>query len=173
MVEKEATCMQGAANPGGVDSIVPPWAAYRAIVVGHLIALDKCPGVCPVGVGEILLSLMHKCVIAVCGKDVTDACSTQQLCAGLRARIEGAIHSMNLLWEDHGEETNWGILLVDTQNAFNKVNRRAMLWNVRHSWAAGSCFVFNTYHHWQKLVLCGHEKLVMSKEGVMQGYPLQ
>ena len=30
----------------------PPWAAYRALVSGHLIGLDKCPGVSTVGVGE-------------------------------------------------------------------------------------------------------------------------
>eukprot|EP00957_Ditylum_brightwellii_P208333 15356891-Ditylum_brightwellii.AAC.1 len=30
---------------------------------------------------------------------------------------------------------------------------------------AGSRFAFNTYHHWQKLVLRGQDELVMSKEG--------
>ena len=29
----------------------PPWEAYRALMYGHLIALDKHPGVRPVGVG--------------------------------------------------------------------------------------------------------------------------
>eukprot|EP00957_Ditylum_brightwellii_P207863 15354854-Ditylum_brightwellii.AAC.1 len=109
--------MQGAAGPGGVDIVVwqdwPPWAAYCAIVAGCLIDLHKCPGMCPVGVGGILLRLMGKCIIAVSGEDVTDACFTQQLRANLKARIEGAIHSMNLLWKEHGEETNWGILLID------------------------------------------------------------
>ena len=29
----------------------PPWAAYRAIMSGRLIALEKQPGIRPVGVG--------------------------------------------------------------------------------------------------------------------------
>eukprot|EP00957_Ditylum_brightwellii_P162016 12334908-Ditylum_brightwellii.AAC.1 len=79
---------------------------------------------------------------------------------------------MALLWDEHDNKENWGILLVDTCNAFNKVNRRAMLWNVQHSWAAGSRFAFNTYCHWRKLVLRGHDNIVMSKEGVTQGNSL-
>eukprot|EP00957_Ditylum_brightwellii_P146773 11173696-Ditylum_brightwellii.AAC.1 len=138
MVEKVATWMQGAAGPGRVNSIVwqdwllqygyasfkvqdavanltrglsnsrPPWAAYQAIVAGRLIALDKCPSMHLVGLGEILLRLIGKCVIAVCGKDVTDACSTHQLCGDLKAGIKRAIHWVNSMWEEHGEESNWG-----------------------------------------------------------------
>ena len=83
VVEKIAKKMSGAAGPGGTDAIAlqhwllrfgvesallreavasfarfmangsPPFAAYRAIVSNRLVALDKCPGVRPLGVGEI------------------------------------------------------------------------------------------------------------------------
>ena len=43
----------------------PPWAAYRAIMANRLIALDKCPGVRPVGVGEIWRRLLVKYVLIV------------------------------------------------------------------------------------------------------------
>eukprot|EP00957_Ditylum_brightwellii_P113857 8680360-Ditylum_brightwellii.AAC.1 len=48
-----------------------------------------------------------------------------------------------------------------------------MLWEVRHLWAAGLQFAFNTYRHWWKLVLRGQEGLILSKEGVTQGDPLR
>eukprot|EP00957_Ditylum_brightwellii_P053767 4073004-Ditylum_brightwellii.AAC.1 len=47
-----------------------------------------------------------------------------------------------------------------------------MLWDVRHLWAMGARFAFNTYRYWRKLVQKGQDDLVMSKEGVMQGDPL-
>eukprot|EP00957_Ditylum_brightwellii_P000708 55652-Ditylum_brightwellii.AAC.1 len=69
---------------------------------GRLIALDKCPGICPVAVGKILLRMMDKCIISACGENATEL--------------------------EHGEEENWVILLVDTKNTFNQINRKVMLW---------------------------------------------
>eukprot|EP00957_Ditylum_brightwellii_P133176 10153999-Ditylum_brightwellii.AAC.1 len=72
---------------------------------------------------------------------------------------------MNHLWDKHGEEENWGVLLVDAKNAFKQINHRVMLWDVQHLWSVGSRFTFNTYQHWRKLVLRGQDDLVYSKEG--------
>ena len=74
-VEQTARRLSGSAGPGGTDSAAvqhwllrfggakavveftdwmantsPPWAMYGALQAGHLVALDKCPGVCPVGI---------------------------------------------------------------------------------------------------------------------------
>eukprot|EP00957_Ditylum_brightwellii_P143302 10917853-Ditylum_brightwellii.AAC.1 len=116
--------------------------------------------------------MIGKCIIAVCGDKVTKACGIHQLCSNLKDGIEGTMHSTKQMWDDHAEEDGWGILLVDAQNAFNRVNMHAMLWNVQHSWASGTHFSFNTYKHWSKLVLHGHKDLVFGKEGVTQGNPL-
>ena len=67
----------------------PPWAAYRAMMYCRLVALDKCPGVRPLGIGEVWRRAIAKCVLAECGDDAKAACGSTQLCAGLEAGIEG------------------------------------------------------------------------------------
>ena len=46
-----------------------------------------------------------------------------------------------------------GTTLVDDRNGFNKLSRLAMLWTVRHRWAAGARFAFNFYRHWVQLLI--------------------
>jgi len=72
----------------------PPWAAYRGLMGCRLAALDKCPGVRPLGIGEIFRRTIAKCVLTVCGEDAKAACGSTQLCAGLEAGIEGALHAV-------------------------------------------------------------------------------
>jgi len=150
-------------------NIFPPWAAYHAAVSGCLIGLDKCPGVQPVGIGELLMWLCSKLVIHVAGKDVTQSCSTDQVCGSLKAGMEGAVHVMWTLWDNFGDGKEWGLLLVDARNAFNKINRKGMLWNIHHLWARGSCFAFNCYRHLMPVLVSGGDdiKVILSCEGVM------
>ena len=98
----------------------PPWAAYRALILGHLIGLDKCPRVRPVGVGETWYHILVKCVLVVIGAEAKEACGTEQLCGGLEAGIEGGKHAVRLLWQKHSQEGDWGLLLIDAQNDFNE-----------------------------------------------------
>ena len=66
----------------------PPWAAYRALMSGRLIALDKQPGIRPVGVGGgMWRCLMVKCLLKVAGPEAKSACGTTQLVGGLEAGI--------------------------------------------------------------------------------------
>jgi hypothetical protein len=67
----------------------PPWAAYRAFMACRLVALDKQPGVRPVGIGEVYRRLLAKCVLNVIGTQATGACDNLNLCAGLPAGIKG------------------------------------------------------------------------------------
>ena len=70
----------------------PPWAAHRALTWNRLIGLDKCPGVRPIGSGDIFRRTFCKCLLAVTKSEATRACGIDQLCGGLEAGMEGATH---------------------------------------------------------------------------------
>ena len=49
-----------------------------------LVALDKSPGVSPVGIGETFLRARAKLVMRAAGYQEKTACGNLQLCVGLR-----------------------------------------------------------------------------------------
>jgi hypothetical protein len=100
----------------------------EAFLANRGIPLDKCPGLRPVGVGEILRRIIGKAILAVVSNDVQSAAGPLQLCAGQSAGVEAGVHGMRSLFL--ADETD-GVLLIDAENAFNKVNRAAVLWNVQ------------------------------------------
>ena len=75
-----------------------------------------------------------------------------QLCGGVRAGIEGAIHATCDRFEEYNGD-GWGVLLVDATNAFNVISCNAALWNSRILWPRCSRFLFNTYRGWVTLVI--------------------
>ncbi|KAF6202375.1 hypothetical protein GE061_004774 [Apolygus lucorum] len=150
-----------------------PWDSIRALVASRLVALDKCPGVRPIGVGECLRRILAKCMAEVSGDEVTSACKGNQLAGGLSGGIEGAVHAMNKLYQEKAlPNSNWGLLLVDAKNAFNSVNRIKALWYARFHWPSCSRFLYNTYKAHAELVLRGGVVNLHSREGVTQGDPL-
>ena len=96
---------------------------------------------------------MDKCLLRVAGPEAKAACGTNQLTVGVEVGIEGAIHAMRVLWEEHNQEEDWGFLLIDARNAFNEENWTAMVWAVRNEWPSGAQFMFNCYLHWATLVV--------------------
>jgi hypothetical protein len=172
-VKKVAQCLSSSAGLGGTDSHAlqqwllrfrtasrelhtalaeltewlsnsfPPWAAYQALMAGHLVALDKCPGVRPLGIGETWWRTLTKTLLLAAGSKAKEACGIDQLCACLKADIRGGIHAMQNLWDLHRQEEEWGFLLIDANNAFNEQNRMSMLYTVQHEWLSGARFVFN------------------------------
>ena len=121
----------------------PPWDAYRALMSDRMIALDKQPGVRPVGVGETWRHLMAKWVLRVKVQESKSAHEMKQLAGGVEGVIEGGIHDMRLLWAKHSQEEDWVFLLVDAQNTLNEENWMSMLWDVQHEWTSGVQFTFN------------------------------
>ena len=53
----------------------------------RLIALDKCPGVHPVGMSETLRRIVGKTVCMATYVDIEDLSGTDQLCGGIRSGI--------------------------------------------------------------------------------------
>ena len=49
-----------------------PWAAYRGLMMCREVALDKMPGVRPLGIGDILQRLIAKCVLEAAGLQATE-----------------------------------------------------------------------------------------------------
>ena len=60
----------------------------------RLVALEKCPGLRPVRIGEVFRRLVENLVLQAGGMQAKEACGSVHLCAGLNAVIEGAIHAV-------------------------------------------------------------------------------
>ena len=60
------------------------------------MALDKCPGVRPLGIGESYQRCIAKGALADSEMYAKAACGSAQLCAGLEAGIEGAIYALRI-----------------------------------------------------------------------------
>ena len=88
----------------------PSWAAYLALMSGRLIALEKSPGIRPVGIGETWRRLLAKCLLRVSGQESKAACGTEQLADRVEAGIEGEIHAARRQWAQHSQEEDWAML---------------------------------------------------------------
>ena len=66
-----------------------------AFVVCCLIALDNCPGVYPICIGEIIRRIVSKAIQSVLKLDVLQAAGSSQLCAG---HVQFMIQAVELLF---------------------------------------------------------------------------
>ena len=87
---------------------------------GRLIGLNKYPVVRSVGLGETWWRILSKCSLVVMEVEAKESCGMEQLCGGLEAGIEGDIHAVRLLWQQHYQKEDWVFFLIDMCNAFNE-----------------------------------------------------
>ena len=92
--------------------ILSPFLACR------LIALDKSPGVRPIGVCEMVRRIVAKAVLCVIRDDIQIAAGPFQLCAGQVAGTEAAVHTVRSVFDSDDSDA---MLLVDATNAFNSL----------------------------------------------------
>ena len=139
----------------------------QALLSCRLIALNKLPGVRPIGVGETCRRIIGKAVLSVLGRDVLETVGSAQLCAGQKGGCEAAVHALRSSFESESSEA---ILLVDAKNAFNSLNRRTALLNILHLCPSIARFLINTYRSEVNLYIDG--LVLKSSEGITQGDPL-
>ena len=113
-----------------------------AFISCRLVPLDKNPGVRPIGIGEVLRRVMGEAITTLLKPDILKATAPLQASAGLQGGVEGAIHALRNMFDDTDNE---GILLVDADNAFNRLNRKVALHNTSVICPEFSVYLVNTY----------------------------
>jgi len=152
-----------------VTEFVDP-KGLEALLANRGIAIDNSPGLRPVGVGEMARRIIGKAVMSVTGPKVQESVGALQLCAGHPVGVEAAIHAMRDFLNDDSSD---GILLIDADNAFNRVNRSVALWNVQFTCPAMKHVLINFYRSPTRIFMNGDGYFeLLSQEGTTQGCPL-
>ena len=113
-----------------------------AQTASRLSPLDKKPGCRPIGIGKSSAGIIGKYIMAVVKEDVRITTGNLQVCAGKQAGGKTAIHAMRKIF---GQNECEMVMLVDVKNAFNTLNRKTMLHNIRVKCPSLATYVENTY----------------------------
>lgn len=140
------------------ESLVP-------LLACRLIAIDKRPGVRPIGIEEVVQRVVAKVAIAVLKPDILDVTGCKQLCIAQIGGVEAGVHSIRKL-----HEMSDATLMVEASNAFNALNRSVALYNVKSICPSFYTILHNCYGGPTHLFLGG--KSIIAHEGVTQGDPL-
>ena len=114
-----------------------------AYLAARGLALDKQPGVRPLGILHSEFRLEANTLILVTGEDVELLLGAENLCGGLRAGLEGGFHAM---WKRSKEDPEVeAVFFMNAANAFNRLNQEQALAEVKKSWPRAARFIFNAY----------------------------
>ena len=155
-------CTQEIINPTEVNSL----EAYAA---SRLVPLEKEPsGIRPIGIGEVLRRIVGKTIVAEIKPEIMESAGSLQLCGGQKAGCEAAAHAMRQIYE--AEETD-AVLFIDASNAFNSLNRQALLHNIKYLCPPMATYLSNCYNTPARLFVTGGKE-ILSAEGTTQGCPM-
>ena len=139
----------------------------KELLACRLIPLDKRPGIRPIGVGEVLHRIIGKCVTLTLKIDIEESVGGLQMCGGQQAGVEAAIHAMHDIYKNDDCEA---MLLVDATNAFNSLNRKVALQNLKIICPNLAQYVENSYKQPTRLYISnGGGEYILSQEGTTQG----
>ena len=145
-----------------------PYENIASLFSNRLVPLRKRDdGVRPVGVGETLRRIIGKAIINEIKPEIMESAGSLQLCAGQRAGCEAAAHAMGDIFQ---EENTDAVLFIDASNAFNTLNRTALLHNIQYLCPPMATYINNCYQKPSRLFIAGGKEL-MSSEGTTQGDP--
>eukprot|EP00923_Selenidium_pygospionis_P002843 GHVN01004364.1.p1 GENE.GHVN01004364.1~~GHVN01004364.1.p1 ORF type:complete len:695 (+),score=78.46 GHVN01004364.1:2-2086(+) len=144
------------------------WKELEALMSCRLVPLDKAPGVRPLGIGDPLRRLVGKALLELVGEEAKRVCGSDQLCAGMKAGTEGAFHAVSRMLKK--VKGSGGVLLVDADNGFNRLNRARELHTARKMWPSAYRCLHNVYQGEAKLHV--GDGVLLSREGATQGDPL-
>ena len=71
----------------------------KAFTACRLIALDKQPGVRPIGIGEVSRRIVGKAILSIVKDDILKTAGVKQLCVGQQSGCEAAIHVMRSIFD--------------------------------------------------------------------------
>ena len=101
-------------------------------------------------------------------RDITQAAGVSKVCAGHPSGCEAAIHALCKVFASVGTDA---VLLVDADNAFNRLNRTVALHHIQYICPALATIITNIYRAPSRLFATGGMEL-LSEEGTTQGCPL-
>ena len=141
--------------------LMEPYNACR------LIPLDKNPGVRPTGIGEVMRRIIGRTITKCLKNELMSLGSNYQLCLGQKCGIEYAIHTLR---NQYSKTSADAVLLIDAENAFNSLNRKLALRNIKNTCPSLLTAIKNSYSNPSKLFV--NKKTIYSQEGTTQGDPL-
>ena len=110
-------------------------------------------GIRPIGIGEVLRRIIGKAIVTEIKVDLMESAGCLQLCAGQKSGCEAAAHAMREIFEQQGTD---GVLFIDASNAFNCINRQALLHNVQYHCPPMATYLKNCYarlRHFSTLII--------------------
>lgn len=148
-----------------------PLAVQQWLCGASLAALPKkTGGLRPVAVGDTWRRLTAKCLMSVYGNDLREFLEPIQVGVGTKGGCEATVHTVRQWLCRNAVHKNKVLVTMDLSNAFNCIDRSAVLDSIRRVTPELAPWVDFCYAHDSNLLL-GSEKLV-SARGVQQGDPL-